>query len=162
MTPPVHRLLLRVWGTLPSRAQRRIIYALGHKVTVGVAAVVMDARGYVLLVHHTYRVPAWDFPGGLLGGREQPAAALARELREELGVNAVVGRLLHADHYTRWRHITLYYEVSIEGKPRHSAETDAHDYISLDGLPAMLNSTVPSWLADLARAGRPTACYEGQ
>lgn len=158
----MHRLLLRVWSKLSSRAQHRIIYTLGYKVTVGVAAIVMDARGHVLLVHHTYRVPAWDFPGGLLGGHEQPSAALERELREELGVNAAAGRLLHADHYTRWRHITLYYEVSIEGKPRHSAETDAHDYVSLDGLPAMLNSAVPSWLADLTRARHPTAFQEGQ
>lgn len=149
MNAAVHGLLLRLWSRVPSRAQHLIIYALGHKVTVGVAAIVMDAQDGVLLVHHTYRSPAWDFPGGLLGGHEQPAAALERELHEELGVSAVVGRLLHADHYPRRRHMTLYYDVSIDGIPRHGVETDAHRYVPLDDLPAMLGSTVSPWLADL-------------
>lgn len=38
----------------------------------------------------------WEFPGGKIESNEKPASALARELREELGVNLVIGQSVHA------------------------------------------------------------------
>ena len=59
-----------------------------------VAAGVIIAGGRVLLSQRksgTHLAGAWEFPGGKVEPGEDPREALARELCEELGVDAVVG-----------------------------------------------------------------------
>ena len=58
-------------------------------------ALITDAAGRVLLVKPNYR-PYWAFPGGVLEHAEAPHAGCAREVREELGLDVVVGALLVA------------------------------------------------------------------
>ncbi len=149
--------IYRLWGRLPTRVQEVVIYLLSPKVTFGALAVVLDAEGRVLVVRHTYRRPPWGLPGGMIGRDEQPDAALARELREELGLDATVGPLLHADHDTRRRHLTLYYQVAVAGTPRYNVELDAHRYVDLDELTRLWRQSPPLWLRALlqSRAARP-------
>jgi 8-oxo-dGTP diphosphatase len=67
-----------------------------------VAAAVVWREGLLLL---TRRPPGgrfgllWEFPGGKLEPGESPGQALARELREELGVGAVPGETLAVERY---------------------------------------------------------------
>ena len=58
------------------------------------AAVITDARGRILLARRTEGrdlAGRWEFPGGKQEPGESPEAALVRELREELGIEARVG-----------------------------------------------------------------------
>lgn len=62
--------------------------------TVIVAAGVLIEDGRVLLSRRkegTHLEGRWEFPGGKTEPGEDPRAALARELEEELGIRAVVG-----------------------------------------------------------------------
>ena len=62
-----------------------------------VAGVIADARGRILLARRTDGrdlAGLWEFPGGKVEPGETPEAALARELREELGIEIAVGAAL--------------------------------------------------------------------
>ena len=75
-----------------------------------VAAVVEEGGLYLITQRRAEAVLGglWEFPGGKVEPGESDAEALARELRERLGVEAVVGGLLNERH-------TVYpeYEVTL-------------------------------------------------
>jgi mutator protein MutT len=59
------------------------------KVVHVVAAVLTDSRGRILIAQRppgSHLAGGWEFPGGKLESGESPLAGLARELREELGI----------------------------------------------------------------------------
>lgn len=61
----------------------------GRRLLMVVAAALVDAEGCVLLQRRPEGKPMaglWEFPGGKVEAGETPQAALARELREELGI----------------------------------------------------------------------------
>jgi 8-oxo-dGTP diphosphatase len=63
---------------------------------VSADALIRDHRGHILIVDPRYK-PGWDLPGGMAEANESPAAALHRELNEELGINRDTGPLLCVD-----------------------------------------------------------------
>jgi len=59
-----------------------------------VAGVIRDPRGRILLARRTEGrdlAGLWEFPGGKVEPGESPEIALQRELREELGIRAIIG-----------------------------------------------------------------------
>jgi 8-oxo-dGTP pyrophosphatase MutT (NUDIX family) len=60
---------------------------------VGAAAVILDERGYVLLVRHTYGRLNWELPGGASEPGESVVETALREVREETGLKVKAERL---------------------------------------------------------------------
>lgn len=126
-----------------------------------VAAIVLDG-GRVLACRrapHVRQAGEWEFPGGKVEPDEDPESALAREIREELGVGITVGACL--DRTTTPvgdRRIDLACHLATLTGPRPVASTD-HDRLAwlsrseLDG---------PAWAApDVPAVGRLIAGIDG-
>ena len=83
-----------------------------------VAALLVREGGEVLLTQRRadQDLPLlWEFPGGKIEPGEAPEAALARELREELGIEVVVGRIWDVlyHRYPRYDVYMLVYHVTL-------------------------------------------------
>jgi 8-oxo-dGTP diphosphatase len=113
--------------------------------------------GRALLVAQRARPPGlaglWELPGGKVAPGESDAAALARELREELGIDVTVGARLGGDVALNPTTTLRAYLVAQTGGALHPNDHRALSWITvdeLDGLP-----WVPAdrgWLPDLAAA----------
>lgn len=150
------RIFYGAWRLLPGWAQGLAFRLGAPKVSMGAVAVIQDVRGRILLAHHTYRQRAWGLPGGLVNRHEQPAEAVMRELREELGVAAVVGPLLHAETCVPSNHLTLYYLATIDGQPQlDGVEIDGVRYVAADEVVVLMGEEATAWLASLRRMTYP-------
>lgn len=65
-------------------------------------ALIRDDAGRLLVCELVYKKP-WDLPGGVVDPLESPAAAVVRELGEELGVTAQVRSLAAVSWLPAWR-----------------------------------------------------------
>ncbi|MDQ1010140.1 ADP-ribose pyrophosphatase YjhB (NUDIX family) [Streptomyces sp. V4I23] len=63
---------------------------------VAADVILRDVAGHILLVKPTYK-PGWDLPGGMAEANESPDDAARRELREEIGLDVTLHRLLIVD-----------------------------------------------------------------
>ena len=103
------RFLARVFNAIPVRWQRRILDRTQSRFLVGVVGLGVDPNGHVILARHRFGAPEWRFLGGFLSPRERLEDALAREVREETGIEIEVGPILEANQGYRWQRIELVY-----------------------------------------------------
>src|SRR5215475_5224911 len=85
--------LLRVWRRLPKPLKFIYLRLRYGQFAIGVAALIRDEHGRILLVHRTYsRDEPWALPGGWLEVTDEALErALERELLEETGLHVQVG-----------------------------------------------------------------------
>jgi mutator protein MutT len=117
-----------------------------------VAGVVIDGRGRVLIAQRPagkHLAGSWEFPGGKLEPGEARADGLARELREEIGIEIRQPRPL-----IRLRHLYPYGEVLLDVwvVRRYSGRPGG-----LDGQPLRWLRRADLASADLLPADRPIA-----
>ncbi len=94
-------------------------------------ALIRDESGRFLLARRStggHGHGQWELPGGKVEPGEKPQAGLLRELREELGVEAEIGALLHllTHGYECFRVILAVFEVS---SPHFNWTLTAHDQV---------------------------------
>ena len=113
--------------------------------------------GESLLVAQRARPPElaglWELPGGKVAAGETDEAALARELKEELGVEVTIGSCLGADVALNPTTALRAYLVTQSGGSLHPNDHRALRWISVDELDAL--DWVPAdrtWLPELKRA----------
>jgi ADP-ribose pyrophosphatase YjhB (NUDIX family) len=108
---------------------------------VAVGLVARDRRGRLLLVErgHPPHKGRWSLPGGRVEGGETLAAAAARELREETGLEAAVGeiagvveRIAEGYHYLI---VDLWAELPDDPAPVAAADAADARLVPLDELP---------------------------
>lgn len=85
----VRSLAYRTFYRLPGRWRRRLVRTAVQKYIIGAVVMVYDADapapGKLLLIRQPPGF-GWNLPAGLMDRGEYPAAAAARELREETGI----------------------------------------------------------------------------
>lgn len=103
------RLLALFFNAIPVRWQRRLLDRTQSRFLVGVVGLGVDPTGRVILARHRFGAPEWRFLGGFLSPRERLEDALAREVREETGIEIEVGPILEANQGYRWQRVELVY-----------------------------------------------------
>ncbi|KOV84535.1 NUDIX hydrolase [Nocardia sp. NRRL S-836] len=104
--------------------------------TSAAGALIRDSTGRMLFVVPTYK-SVLDIPGGMTEDDESPKAAAAREIREELGTDLALGRLLVVDWTPRngvWRdcHQFVFDGGVLDGAVAHDPELESVVYLTLD------------------------------
>jgi 8-oxo-dGTP pyrophosphatase MutT (NUDIX family) len=136
---------------------------VGHELIMlpGVSACIFDEVGRVLLAHHT-DTGIWALPGGAVEPDEDPAAAMTRETREELGIEVTIQGLIGVYGGPEFRvsypngdlvsYVTIVYPCRAAGSPAavDTSEVDEVRFVAhLDGLPTA--RWLPSVHADAMR-----------
>jgi ADP-ribose pyrophosphatase YjhB (NUDIX family) len=130
-----------VWRHLPGAIRRRVVRFGQRRFTVTVGAMIFDEQGRILLLEHVFRPDSgWGIPGGFISRREQPEAALRRELREEISVELEQVELLFVRALPRTKQIEIYFRARVTGVPRPSSfEIKRAEWFTIDNLPAELS-----------------------
>ncbi len=139
---------------LPAPLRRAAVHAGAPSYTVGAVAVMRRPDGCLLLVDQRHS-DGWALPGGLLRRGESAAAAVAREVREEVGVTLDPATLPvpHAVVTAPVRRVDVVFTVDVaadlDAHREDEAEVKRLGWHSLDALPALSRPT-----EDILRAVR--------
>lgn len=138
------RFIARLYRRLPLPyfLEAWLIRRLVPSFLVGVAGVVRNERGEILLLEHVFhRHYVWGLPGGWLDRDEAPDEALRRELHEELGLEVAVKELLAMEPRidSHQRQLQIGYLCRPKGRPtRLSREILSARWVAPEKLPGTI------------------------
>jgi 8-oxo-dGTP pyrophosphatase MutT (NUDIX family) len=111
---------------------------------MSVHAVIRNSRGEVLQLKATYGDLGWGLPGGSIEPGETIHEALARECREELGSEPVLGPLTGVYYHSRYNSQVFIFRCELlpGAEPMLSPEHSEYRYFALDELGAVQQKRV--------------------
>ena len=103
----------------------------------------------------------WALPGGYMDAGEMPDEALAREIKEEVGLELEAGRLLGIFSLAKTSRIAggivIAYELKVDESPlpalQHNDDVDAAEWFSVDEIPEQVafessQALLAAWIED--------------
>ena len=110
------------------------------KYRIGIAVVAVDEKDRILMLKHVFHAyTPWGLPGGWLDRGESPQTGALRELREETGLTARLGPVVHVRRETRPVSVNMAFLVcGVNGTIQLSPEILAAEWFALDALPSPL------------------------
>ncbi len=143
MLQRVWATLLPLWGWVPKPLRWWVTWTLSPKFVVGVAGVILNEQGEVMLFRHTYRREfPWALPGGLLKRGEDAARAVEREVMEESGLSVCIERPWKVQTWNKGELLDLIFVGRWTGGTfRPSAEVSEMGFFRPDNLPHLDRET---------------------
>lgn len=121
--------------------------------TIGVFAVIFDDAGRVLLCHRR-DIDMWNLPGGGMESGELPTEAAIREVKEETGLDVVVGRLIGVYGKRDRDDVVFTFTCDVVGgQLTETDESDACQYFALDDIPLNTNPKQVERVYDALKPG---------
>lgn len=116
----------------------RLRWRIVKPFSIGVRAIIINDKNQVLLVKHTY-ANSWFLPGGGVDKKEHLLDALAREMKEELGLEIRGDVALLGTYGNFFEHKSDYTSVFVvkafEIAPNKNAEIEKWAFFDFDGIP---------------------------
>jgi 8-oxo-dGTP diphosphatase len=135
---------------------------------MGAGLLLRDDRGWPLLVEPAYKAD-WEIPGGVVELDESPRECVVREVREELGIAVVPGRLLVVDYQHAREHRTeslmfvfdggVLDERSLAAVTLPADELASHAFVEPSRLGALTSERLARRLLRALEATADAACY---
>ena len=116
----------------------------------GVLVICFDEQQRILMLRHVFHPGTpWGPPGGWLGRRESPAECALRELHEETGLTAELGKVIHLTKETPSNQIMIAYTACVHapGPMELSSEIIEADWFYPNALPQPLYAFVEEAVA---------------
>nr|WP_319383491.1 NUDIX domain-containing protein [uncultured Roseibium sp.] len=160
--------MLKLLSFLPTSLTKRIVQSavlIRNPYILGVRVIVVDDRGSVLLVRHTY-LDGWYLPGGAVDRGETLEQAAIREVQEEAGIAAqnaprLLGMYLNREATGR-DHVGLFHLSVWQETPAFlapNAEIAAAQFFPLDALPDDMSPATARRLTEFADGTLASGAY---